>query len=273
MSAPSLLEALEGRRLFSGLPAFSIGDASFIEGNAGKSYASVVVSLNGRTNKTVSVGYGTADGAATAGGDYDAVAGTLTFAPGETRKSIRVPVRGDRTPESDESLFVALHGAKNARIANGRASLTLMDDEPRIAISGSGGGWEGDSGTTPFTFTVSLSTAYDQPVSVNFATRDHTAVAGDDYLATNGTLIFNPGETVQTVTVMVLGDVVADPAEGFYLDVTGASANAHPTGGLSAYATITDEDGPVDDGAGSSSSGYDTANYYDSYSYWYSYGY
>jgi hypothetical protein len=268
MSAPSLLETLEGRRLFSGLPSFAVGDASIVEGNAGTSYASVIVSLSARSGKTVSVGYGTADGTATGGGDYDAVSGTLTVAPGETRKSIRVPVRGDRAPESDESLFVNLRDPRNAKIARGRAILTLVDDEPRIAVSGPGAGMEGDSGTTPFTFTVSLSLAYDQTVSVDFATRDYTAVAGEDYLATTGTLTFDPGETVRTVTVMVLGDVAADPDEGFYLDVTGASAAAHPPGGLSAYATITDEEGAVDDGA------FIGGDYFDAYAYWsYYYGY
>ena len=86
-----------------------------------------------------------------------------------------------------------------------------------------------------------------------------------------GTLTFNPGETFGTVTVMVIGDVVADPSEGFYLDITGASANAHPTAGLSAFATIFDEEGVIqDDGSGDAGYGY----YFDDYAYWsYYYGY
>lgn len=133
-------------------------------------------------------------------------------------------------------------------------------------ISSSGADWEGDSGTTPFTFTVSLSLAYDQPVAVNFATRDYTAVAGEDYLATNGTLTFAPGDTTRTVTVVVLGDVAVETTEGFSLDITGASANAHPTSGLSAYATIMDEEGPTDDGSGGGGGG---DYYFDPYSYYY----
>jgi chitinase len=270
MSARASIEALEGRRLFSGLPCLSVGDAVFTEGNAGTGYASVVVSLIGRSNKTVSVGYGTADGTAAAvGGDYNAVSGTLTFARGETSKSIQVPVRGDRTPESDEYLFVNLRDAKNARVAAARASLTLIDDEPRITVGSAGGAGEGDAGTTPYTFNISLSLAYDQPVTLTYATRDDTAVAGEDYLAASGTLTFSPGETFQTVTVMVIGDVVADPSEGFYLDITATSANAQVIGGLSSYATIFDEEGVIDDGSGDAGYGY----YYDDYAYWsYYYG-
>ena len=265
------MDALEGRRLFSGLPCISVGDAVFTEGNSGTEYASVVVRLTGRSNKAVSVGYGTTDGNAAAGSDYNAVSGTLTFARGETSKSIQVPVRGDRTPESDEYLFVNLRDARNARVVAARGSLTLIDDEPRITVGAAGGNGEGDAGTTPYTFNISLSAAYDQPVAVTYATRDHTAVAGEDYLATIGTLTFNPGETFGTVTVMVIGDVVADPSEGFYLDITGASANAHPTAGLSAFATIFDEEGVIqDDGSGDAGYGY----YFDDYAYWsYYYGY
>jgi chitinase len=271
MSALSFIEALEGRRFFSALPCLSVGDAVFTEGNAGTGYASVVVSLNGRSSKTVSVSYGTADGTADAGGDYNAVSGTLTFARGETSKSIQVPVRGDRTPEPDEYLFVDLRGVRNARVACARASLTLIDDEPRITVGSAGGVAEGDGGTTPHTFNVGLSLAYDQPVTVSYATRDDTAVAGEDYLATSGTLTFKPGETFRTVTVTVVGDVVADPSEGFYLDITSASANAHPTNGLSAYGTISDEEGVIEyDGSGDATYGY----YFDDYAYWsYYYGY
>jgi len=273
MSAPSLIETLEGRRLSSGLSCLSVSDAVFTEGNTGTGYASVVVSLIGRSSKTVSVDYGTADGTAggAAAGDYNAVSGALTFARGETSKSIRVPVRGDRNPESDEYLFVDLGGARNARLASARARLTLIDDEPRITVIGSGSPAEGDTGTTPYTFNVGLSLAYDQPVTVAYATRDYTAIAGEDYLAASGTVTFNPGETLRTVTVMIVGDVAADPAEGFYLDITGASANAHPTAGLSAYATIADEEGVVEDvGGGDATYGY----YVDDYAYWsYYYGY
>ena len=60
---------------------------------------------------------------------------------------------------------------------------------------------EGDSGTSNFVFTVSLSTATEQTVSVNYSTANNTATAGSDYVATSGTLTFNPGDTTKTITV------------------------------------------------------------------------
>src|SRR5213078_198155 len=86
-------------------------------------------------SNAVSVNYRTADGTATAGSDYNAVSGTLTFAKNQMSKTILVPVIGDRVPEPDEYFFVRLDSAKaGAKIANGQAVVTIVDDEPRVSI-------------------------------------------------------------------------------------------------------------------------------------------
>lgn len=75
---------------------------------------------------------------------------------------------------------------------------------------------EGTSGTTPAEFTVSLSTASTQTVTVDYATGDGTATAsGGDYVPTSGTLIFAPGTTEQTVSVAVAGDTMYEGDETF----------------------------------------------------------
>jgi sugar lactone lactonase YvrE len=81
--------------------------------------------------------------------------------------------------------------------------------------------------TTLFTFTVTLSAAYDQPVTMSFATANGTAKTGDnDYLAKTGTLTFAPGETTKTITIEVKGDSKKESNETFYLDLFGNSGNA-----------------------------------------------
>ena len=82
---------------------------------------------------------------------------------------------------------------------------------------------EGNSGTVNAAFTVSLSAASTQSVTVNFNTADDTATAGSDYVTTSGVLTFNPGETTKTVTVVVNGDGVAEPNETFFVNLTGAT--------------------------------------------------
>jgi probable HAF family extracellular repeat protein len=82
---------------------------------------------------------------------------------------------------------------------------------------------EGKNGTTSFTFTVQLSAAAASTVSVNFATANGTAVAGSDYTATSGTLVFNAGETTRSVIVVVNGDRAREGDETFTVNLSGAT--------------------------------------------------
>jgi hypothetical protein len=262
-----MFEELEGRRLFNGLPRISIGDATITEGNSGTAYATVVVSLSERPHQPVTVSYATQNGTAAAGSDYASASGKVTFAVGEISKTILLPVKGDRVVEPDETFLINLSDAKQAKIADGQAVLTIRDDEPRISITGASA-YEGNSGTTPFEFTVSLSAAYDQTVTVNFATSDYTAIAGIDYLGASGTLTFLPGDTTKTVTVLGLGNTTPQPQKDFIVTLSGASANAL-IAGSTAYGSIVDDDGYIDPYT-DPGYGYDPG--YDPYSYFY-YGY
>jgi hypothetical protein len=217
------VEALDRRIVPASL---MVSDATLVEGNAGTHYAVVRVSLYGPSAHAVTVNYNTANRTAIAGSDYQAVSGRLSFARGETSKSILVPVISDRLAEADETFVVKLGGANGARIADGRGVVTILDDEPRISIYDTSAS-EGDSGTTPFTFTVSLSAVYDQAVTVNFSTADGTAATADhDYLAASGTLTFAPGETTKTITIAVVGDTTPELDETFFVNLGGASTNA-----------------------------------------------
>lgn len=82
---------------------------------------------------------------------------------------------------------------------------------------------EGHSGTTAFVFNVSLSLASASAVTVDFATRNGTALAGSDYIATSGTVTFAPGELTKPVTVLVNGDTVQEDVEVFFVDLSNAS--------------------------------------------------
>src|SRR5215210_1781363 len=137
------VEALEDRSVPASL---SVANATILEGNAGTQNAAVMVSLSAPSSQTVTVNYSTAGGTALAGSDYQAASGKLTFSPGQTSKTILVPVIGDRVGEFDETFAVKIQGAKNATIANGRGTVTIADDELRINI-GDASQLEGNSGT------------------------------------------------------------------------------------------------------------------------------
>src|SRR3954452_236658 len=234
-------EALEGRRLMSAV-LLSVSDATVVEGNDGTRSAAVVVSLCRSATKSVSVDYRTADGTASGGSDFGAVSGRLTFARGETRKTILDPVRGDRLAESDEWFGVNLRGATKATIIRITAVVTILFDEPPISVA-SAAATEGNDGTTLLNFDVSLSAPTDIPVTVTYATQDGSAMTADnDYLAATGTLTFAPRETLKTVSVTVLGDALVEPDETFYLNLSGVSSDALVVVG-SGYGTVRDDDG------------------------------
>jgi hypothetical protein len=223
----------------SGGPApvvVTVGDTTATESPTGAA-AVFTVSLSTPSATPVTVHYATGDKSAgvwgpgaTAGLDYTPTAGDLTFAPGETTRTVAVPILDDRLGEGDEAFSLNLSGG-DGYLFEPNADGTILDDEPTVR-SGDVTQAEGNTGSTTFNFPVRLSRAYDQPVTVHYATADESAVAGSDYFATAGDLTFAPGETEKIVPVTVLGDRVAeggyysDPAETFTLRLSGASSNA-----------------------------------------------
>ena len=99
---------------------------------------------------------------------------------------------------------------------------------------------EGNSGTTPLTFTVSLTVPDTKPVTVNFATADRSARAPEDYQATSGTLTFQAGETAKAVTVQVKGDTAREADETLSL-ILSSPGNA-ALGRAEAFGTIADDE-------------------------------
>jgi probable HAF family extracellular repeat protein len=209
------------------MPFVTIDDVTITEGNSGTRTASFTVTLSASSSQPVTVAYATADATATAGSDYQAASGTLTFAPREISKAVTVVVKGDRLAEPDETFVVHLSGATHGFITDGQGVGTIADDEPRISISDVTN-YEGKKGkTTLFTFTVTLSAAYDQAVTMSFRTADGTATTRDqDYVGKSGTLTFAPGETTKTITIEVKGDSKKEADETFCLDLFGLSSNA-----------------------------------------------
>ena len=201
------------------------GPADGLEGDAGATPFVFTVSLEKASALPVTVNYATVDGTANAGSDFTALApgAQLTFAPGETTKTIAVDVLGDTSVEAHETFSVVLSSPTNATIANDTGTGTILNDDTLVRINDASV-LEGHSGTHAMTFTVSLSAPTALAVSVDFASADGTATAGSDYIAlTPGTLNFAPGETSKTIAVDVLGDTVVEPSEIFSVVLSAAS--------------------------------------------------
>jgi large repetitive protein len=227
-------------------PVLSIGDATVTEGNDGTVDATFTITKAGATEQEVTVTVDTADGTATSPGDYTAVADQLvTFAPGDDTETVTVAVLGDTIDEALETFAVVLRDAGNATIAEdaGTGTGSISDDDPLPTLSVADVTVaEGDSGTTPASFVVTLSAASGRTVTVDYATANGTAT-GADYTATSGELTFSPGQTTKSVVVSVKGDTVDEANETFTLVLSSPANATHADG--SATGTITDDDEPA----------------------------
>jgi hypothetical protein len=99
---------------------------------------------------------------------------------------------------------------------------------------------EGNTGTRTITFTVTLSTAFTQPVTVNYTSADGSATAGSDYQSKSGTLTIPAGQTTGTITVQVNGDRLGESDETFVINLSSAT-NAFIADGQSVGAIVDDE--------------------------------
>jgi len=221
-------------------PSLSVADAQIAEGDGGQTLMSFTVSLSRAAAGVVTVNYSTLNGTALAGTDYQAALGTLTFQPGETVKTVQVAVSGDAGFEFDERFDLVLSSPAGARLADERATGTIVNDDaeapgvlPAVSIADLTIA-EGDGAHVHFMFAVTLDKASTVPVTVSYQTANGTALAGADYAATSGTITFAPGETAKQLHVDVIGDLVAEAAESFTVTLSnpvGASiADGQATG-------------------------------------------
>src|SRR5262249_48287502 len=153
--------------------------------------------------------------------------GTVTFAPGETTKTVNVSVTGDTTYEPNETLTLTLSAPSNATLATASATGTIINDDsvPTVGIN-SPSVPEGDTGQTNAVSTASVQTPSCKAVAVNYQTVDGTATAGGaDYITRRGTLTFAPGETTKTVTVIVRGDLTHEGNETFSVVISDTLGN------------------------------------------------
>ena len=201
-------------------PRFTVDDVTLVEGNNGITEAVFAVQASAGTIYPMTVDYTTVDGTATAGVDYTAQSGRLTFAPGETIQTIAVPIFSDTLHEWDETFTLTLSNPNYAAIEDGEGLGTIADDdEPPTAVIDNVEITEGDNGSQDVTFTVNLSTASGRPITIDYETGDGSAISGADYEGTSGTLTFNPGEISQTITVSALNDSRDEPTETFTVDL------------------------------------------------------
>jgi hypothetical protein len=225
-----------------GLATLSLSAATYSVNENGGSVDVIVKRAGGST--PLSVDYMTSDGSAMNGSDYTAKTGTLSFNANETEKIINIPVINDALNESDETFNFKLSNPSNAVLGSPNAAVITIEDDDVASLSiGDVSSTEGNSGASNFIFSLTLSAASNQTVTVDYATAAGTATSGSDYQATSGTLTFNPGETSKTVTVLINGDTQDEPNETFIVNLSNPINATIGTG--QGTGTIINDDSPA----------------------------
>ena len=220
-------------------PIVEIDDVVVIEEVDGELRFSI--NKGGQSGLTGTVDYTTIAGSATSPADFTAVSGTVTISGPDSGGHVNVPIADDALDEGDETFTVVLSNPQNLTIVDDTGVGTISDDDPEPTLSVDDVTvTEGNSGTVNATFTATLSAASGRAVSVNYATANDSAAAPGDFLAAGGTLDFAAGETTKTASVTVIGDLLDEANETFFLNLSGAS-NATIADGPG-VGTITDDD-------------------------------
>jgi hypothetical protein len=205
--------------------AISPASQTVTEGNSGSKTVTFTVTRSGDTGVATSVNYAF-DGTATFSSDYNSIkvagvtgssSGILKFAAGETTKTITLNVLGENVTEANETINLNLT-YPNQTVAIAPGTVTIVDDDnaPTISIADKSG--SEDSGN--LVFTVKLSNASTNIITVDYNTSNDTAIAGVDYTPLTGTITFNPGVTTQTITIPILDDFVVESTDQFFVNLT-----------------------------------------------------
>ena len=229
-------------------PLLSVDDPEAAENGDGTP-VTFTLRLSEVSGRAVKVRYATVDGTAKKGEDYVEVAdGEVTIAADYQTALVEVALVDDDVEEGVERFLLELSGPSNARFGDSAGAATILDDDapPQILIDDAAATYEAAGASVSFPVRLSRADP-DAAVTVDYATEDATATAGNDYTAptdtlTTNTLTIPAGQTATMVMVDLLDDDVDEDTETFRLRLSNPSANA-TLGNDSAVATILDDDG------------------------------
>lgn len=171
--------------------------------------ARITVTRTGNLQVAATVDYVTGDLTAREGVDYDATTGALLFAAGEAIKTISVPLTGNRHAANGVNFNVTLIGGTGGAVIDSPANTIVTINNAHVPIQLDASSYDVSTDDATATLTVRRTGNTAGAVTVQYATSDASAVDGDDYTATSGTLSFAAGETIETIAVPLLGNFAA----------------------------------------------------------------
>ncbi|MBT8423314.1 MAG: hypothetical protein KJP03_09370, partial [Gammaproteobacteria bacterium] len=207
---------------------------------------------------TATVDYASADQSATAGSDYEAASGTLSWLPGEGgSRTITVNITDDAVFEADETFAVSLSNPSAGLSIAGATSVAVTvtdDDDPGQLQCSAAAQSIGEAGGT-VTVTVNRSGGLKGAVDVNYATATGSASAAD-FTAANGTLSWADGDgSSRTIVITINNDTIDENAENFSVTLSAPTNGARLGSPATVTITINDNDQPAGGGGGGGGGG------------------
>jgi len=201
-----------------------ISDVVITEPTTAASNTTFTVTLSAASDQPITVQYTTVNGTARESMDYQTSQGSVTFASGQTQKTIAVLVYPDNVDEFDQYFYVRL-SSTDVEILDVQARGTIIDTDaaPTIAINNSALP-EGNTGFKSLVFTVTLSEPSEKMIWVSYSTADGSArYADSDYANTTGGFFFLIGETSRTIPVTIRCDTRKEKDETFFMNLYGGT--------------------------------------------------
>ena len=225
-------------------PVISINDVSQAEGNSGTTTMSFTVSLSSASSFPITVNWATADGTATSGIDYAPANGSLTFAPGDTQKTVNVNVTGDAITETNETFIVTLSSPSNASLGDSSGTGTILDDDYAGDLQFGAATYSVNEAAESKSIIVTRSGGTAGTVTIHYQITGGTAAVGDDYTSynTSGTLTFLHGETAKQITLSLLPDDFVEGNETVVMILNSPTGGAVLGSQSSTTLTIVDDD-------------------------------
>jgi hypothetical protein len=175
---------------------------------------------------------------------------TLTFNPGETSKTIEIDIVDDGLDEEDETIILDLSNPTGPNVVLGRVSqhtYTIIDLRPKISFAAESG--SGTEGVTPALVAVSLSHACEEVITVDYAVTGGSATGGGvDYTLPAGTFTFQPGETVENISIDIVDDEEQESTETIEISLSNPTNATLGQPAVHTYAILDNEQGTVFDG-------------------------
>ena len=232
-------------------PRLSVSTLPATEG--GNNAATVIFRLDRPSASQTSVTWTTADGTAVSTSDYRWIpSNTLVFAPGETLKTVQVPLYWDRLDEATETFQISLSNPVGLTLAATSVPVQILDNDPsRVAVAvttpelaeGTGSG----STTLTFVLTRDGATSAGQGVDWTVVPRSGSGPDAADFGGTlpSGRVVFAAGQTSQTVTIAIARDALVEADESFDIVLSTPSAGLELGNAATAVTILNDDVAPA----------------------------